>query len=284
MADRVPLLITMDLELAPDHDLVEQREVLDRLRVDLDELGVPLTIFCTANAAERFAPEVRRLRGAGHEIACHGLHHTAEEDYRRMSPARTRSAIGEATRRLAAVSGERPRSFRGPRMTTSATTQEALTDHGYEADFSVCPRRLDIVTCRGGHWAWLVAPRVQYTPSHASPFRRGDRPLLVVPLSALGLPLLSGTVYLFGLRATLRLYSRLHRDACRSAGAPLVYLFHSYEFTRLTARGGQPLHHRLYGRDRQRRYAQHIELLTAMCAAKVRPMTAHSYVTNVGLS
>jgi hypothetical protein len=47
------VLVTVDVEIAPDHHLDEQGQVLDRLRTDLRDL--PTTWFCTAVAAERLA-------------------------------------------------------------------------------------------------------------------------------------------------------------------------------------------------------------------------------------
>ena len=49
---QVPLLLTMDLELAPDHDLAAQGSILDELREVFERTGLRLTIFATATAAE----------------------------------------------------------------------------------------------------------------------------------------------------------------------------------------------------------------------------------------
>ena len=85
----VPLLLTMDLEVARDHELAEQRSVLRTLRRDLPSEGCPLTVFSTGYAGEVFARELRQLSEAGHEIACHGLTHQPDEDFQRMPRSRT---------------------------------------------------------------------------------------------------------------------------------------------------------------------------------------------------
>jgi hypothetical protein len=281
----VDLLITADVEIAPDHDLEGQRATLDALRLDLRRIELPITAFCTSDAAERFAPEVRRLQGEGHELACHGLSHAADEDFSRMSSSTVRAVLSAATRRLESVTAQSPRCFRGPFMASSTTTQRVLVENGYIADFSVCSQRVDIAGCRGGRRGWLLAPRQPYFPSERSPFRRGRVPIRVVPLSALGLPFLSGILYLGGLRFMRAFFQILLHEA-RCTGKPIVYLFHPYEFSEKRARLDRSEHaapskwiHRFYTRDRHRRYEDNLDLLLFMRSQNgVRPITATDYV------
>jgi Polysaccharide deacetylase len=275
-AEALPLLITLDLEIAPDHDLDEQQEILRTLREDLR--GTPATVFVTGDAVDRFAEPVRELVDAGHEFGCHGLTHAFDEDFCRMPPARLQSLLAESTARINRVTGQRPRVFRGPRMATSADTQRALIDFGYAADFSVCPQRLDLFNCRGAHPGWLAAPRIPYRASSGSPYRRGDLPLTVVPLSTLGIPLISGSLFLFGLAAMKLLFRCLAAEA-RRTGAPLVYLFHSYEFTRYLGGSRRPPHQRLYTSDPARRLAMHRQFLRFMLEQRgVVPVTASAFL------
>ncbi|MDJ0719291.1 MAG: polysaccharide deacetylase family protein [Prochloraceae cyanobacterium] len=272
----VPLLVTVDVEVASDHDLDEQAQILDQLRCSLNNL--PITWFCTAVAAEQFSAPLRRLILAGHEIGCHGVDHSPEDDYRRMSPEGAEAALGEATHRIARVVGLRPRCFRGPRMTTSRYTQAALVTHGYHADFSVCAQRADFFISGGAELFWLFAPRGAYHPSKNSPFQRGELPLFVVNLSSLGVPFLSGVLYLGGLRLMQAFFLALLAEARRRRGA-IVYLFHSYEFTSLTHLGRQPWHQRLYLSDRPRRYEMNLALLNYMSTYPgVQPMTASTFL------
>ena len=272
----VPLLITLDLEIAQDHDLGEQQSVLSTLGADL--ATTPITVFVTGDAVERFAEPVRELAADGHEFGCHGLTHFPDEDFCRMPPTRVRSVLEESTARIVRTTGQRVRVFRGPRMATSADTQRALVDLGYAADFSVCPQRLDLLNCRGAHPGWLTAPRVAYRASANSPYRRGSLPLTVVPLNAIGIPLISGSLFLFGLAAMKFLFRCLLAEA-RLTGAPLVYLFHSYEFTRYLGGGKRPAHHRLYVRDPAHRLALHRQFLHFMLAQPgVVPVTASTFL------
>ncbi len=285
----ISLLVTADVEIASDHDLEEQGRILEELRADLGALGLPITLFATSEAAERYAGPLRRLQAAGHEVACHGVSHAPGEDYSRMPPEAARSHVAEATRRIAAVTGCAPRCFRGPRMTSSAAAQQALVEAGYIADFSVCSQRMDLLNSRGARLGWLVAPRRPYRPAADSPFRRGDVPLHVVPLSCAGVPFVSGLLYLAGLPAIKALF-RLFLAEARRTGMPIVYLFHPYEFcARRRAEDGTPqtqgpkwLHH-LYRRDRRRRYADTLTLFRYMLApADVQTLTATAYVDLLG--
>ena len=280
----LPLLITLDLELAPDHDPDEQREVLTRLRVDLAALGAPVTVFATAEATERFAAELREWVRQGHEIGCHGLDHAPQEDYRRASLRTARMWIAAASERIerALGPGTRPRCFRGPRMETSAATQQALLAEGYTTDFSVCAGRFDAFACRSFSPGWLLAPRTPYRPSWDSPFRRGNFPLWVVPTTALGAPLSSGLRYLAGARLFAGFLGLLAREA-RLRGGALVYLFHSYEFARRTSRtDGRPLHQRLYPRDPRWRYRANLRLLAdALARPGVEALTASTYLARL---
>lgn len=276
MVKAVPLLVTVDVEIAPDHHLDEQEQVLDRLRTDLD--GFPLTWFCTAVAAEKFRNPLQRLVQAGHQIGCHGLDHSPADNYRSMTYEQANQAISEATYRIADAVGERPRCFRGPRMTTSSPTQSALIDQGYQADFSVCAQRMDWLACGGSEWLWLFTPRGAYHPAEKNPFFRGEMPLWVVNLSSLGVPFLSGTLFLSGLEF-MKAFFRLLLTEARRTDKPIVYLFHSYEFAHLIHPGSQPLHQRAYERDRCSRYQMNLALLKYMCTfPDVSPMTASLFL------
>ena len=287
----IPLLVTLDLEIAPDHDLAEQKNILHTLNVDFKRLGLPITVFCTAEAAGVFNQEIRMLKTAEHEIACHGVSHGAGADFGKLSMHDCRDAIADSTACLREASGAPPRCFRGPGMTTSSITQRVLVEHGYEADFSVCSQRIDILNSRGGCLGWLTAPRRPYHPSEDSPFRKGNVPLLVVPLSCLGVPFLSGLLYLWGAGSTKAFFEILLEEA-RWSRKPIVYLFHSYEFSayRGTARTAEgkdaataaikrKLLHRLYLRDRERRYEMTRVLFEHMLSkAQIKPMTGQEYV------
>jgi hypothetical protein len=244
----VPLLVTVDVEIAHDRPLRQQREALDDLRAVLAK--VPTTWFTTADAAEAFAHPLRGLLEEGHEVGCHGLNHHDQEDYRRLPLPRVRNLLTEATIRIEAALGVRPQVFRGPRMTTSAATHAILRDLNYRADFSVCSRRFDPWASSRYSWRWLGVGARPYAPLAADAFRTdptaGPDSLLVVPLSGIILPFISGVLFLIGPTWTQR-FADLLTSRARRRYAPLVYLFHSYEFVDVSADDDfRPWHHRLY--------------------------------------
>ncbi len=270
--------MTMDLEIAPDHDLAAQREVLDTLRDDLARLGLPITVFTTAVAAEDFAEPLRRWPDAGHEIGSHGVHHGPSEDYCRLPAPAVEALVSDATRRITTITGTAPRVFRGPRMTTSAATQDALVRHGYVADLSICPQRLDMWSCAGATPMGLRAPRRPYQPSVRDPNRRGGRPLTVVPLSGAGVPFVSGSLFLFGRAAARALFTAACAEA-RLTGAPIVFLFHSYEQTPYAGGRRRPPHQRLYRGGPAARRHRLLELFRHMLATpRLTPRTVTGWL------
>ena len=286
----VPLLITADIETAWDHDLCQQDQILCRLGSDLTSLGIPTTLFPTAESAERFSAPLKRMNKQGHELGCHGIDHRHDEDYSKFSFAESVSMIGRSIEIIEKAIDSRPVSFRAPRMSSSPELQDALEKHGFIMDFSMSPQRFDFFNSSGAPFSSLFAPRYPYHPSRRSPFRKGDRKLLVVPLSCIGIPFLSGSLFLFGLAAMKILFRTLLIEAKRQR-SPIVYLFHSYEFANYTgAHTGNngpfpPVYaekrkalHRLYVRDRKRRYEETLDLFRYILSFRsVRPMTAHDY-------
>jgi hypothetical protein len=274
----IPLLVTMDLEIAADHDICEQGDVLDRLRNDLQAIGVPLTVFATSTALSAFPNQALALQRAGHDFGLHGKTHGPEENFRIMPYPRAIELISSATTVFEEILATRPRIFRGPAMTTSASTHAALLANGYRGDFSVCPQRLDMLTASGFEWGWLGAPRRPYLASDRSPFRPGQGRMLMVPLSSACFPFVSGMLYLFGL-AFMKLLFRLFLYETRMSGGPIVYLFHSYEFSAFRSGGNQKRLHRFYTQDREKRYTQNLALIRYMAVhAGMQPVTGHRYV------
>src|SRR4030095_12387332 len=95
----VPLLVTVDVEIAHDRDIAHQRGILERLAID--RAGRPATSFCTATAAEAFSSPLRALARQGHAIGCHGLDHGTWEDYRQLDRQTAGGPLRAATDRNA---------------------------------------------------------------------------------------------------------------------------------------------------------------------------------------
>jgi hypothetical protein len=254
--------------------LVNLAEALER---------VPSTFFVTADAADAFSAELHLVAAKGHEIGCHGLDHSPLDDYAALSMEDAQLRLQEAARRITSSTGSPVRSFRGPRMTTSAGTQSLLRMIGFSSDFSVCSHRGDFLCASRYRIEWFglkprpyaPAPGSAFTPQHPGQ----DSSLLVVPLSGFGLPFLSGSLYVLGKSFFKRFASFLTWHARRS-GAPIVYLLHSYEFAELS--GGdsrRPWHHRLYGMRPLERYTANLDLISFLTGpCRLVPQTASAFV------
>jgi hypothetical protein len=212
------------------------------MAIDLcEEFGIRSTFFITASFAHEYPDHIRRMQVFGHEVGCHGLTHTDEEEYSQMPERMQRSYIEGATRKLEAVVGAPILTFRSPRVKTSAHTLRLLAEYGYRADSSVCSQRIDFISSNLINPGWIVAPRRPYHPHCGNAFRKGDLPIWEIPISAMALPFISGSLNIFGLRF-MKAFFRLMCAEARHTGKPVVYLAHPPEFV---SSGNRRLHYTL---------------------------------------
>ena len=285
----IPLLITMDLEIAYDHDINEQKMILQKLCEDLNMSEIPITIFATSESIDVFPEQINSIRNLKHEIGCHGLNHFKGENYKKISEKDINENINLSSKNIEYKIQKTPVCFRGPNMTTSSMTQKILVKNGYIADFSVCSQRIDIFNSKGGEVGWLFAPRLPYRSSDKSPYKKGNVPLWNIPLSCIGFPFISGILYLFGL-SFMKFFFRILLNESVKTKKPIVYIFHSYEFTKYisstrnsrelaqSGRDKQPLIHKLYLKDPVKRYNLNLEFLKYMRSFNsVTPMTGKEY-------
>ncbi|HXA58485.1 MAG TPA: cytosine deaminase, partial [Streptosporangiaceae bacterium] len=92
------------------------------------------TFFVPGYSAERYPELVRRIAGAGHEIAHHGYLH---ESVRGMSPADEAAMLDRGLEALERVTGQRPTGYRAPMWETTYATAGLLLDRGFEYDSSL---------------------------------------------------------------------------------------------------------------------------------------------------
>src|SRR6202008_2882598 len=85
-ADRAPFLIVFDAsftcDLEPDcppylRGFRGVEEGLPKLLALLSELGIRGTFFTTGEVATKYPEAARAVLAGGHELACHGMTHTA---------------------------------------------------------------------------------------------------------------------------------------------------------------------------------------------------------------
>jgi len=193
------------------------------------ELAIRSTFFVTANAAQVRPDDLERMLAWGHQIGCHGLTHTGEEEYNRMPEEQQRAYIEQATQKLNTLTGTDILAFRSPRLKISASTVQLLAEYGYRADSSVCSQRMDLISSNLLNPGWLLAPRRPYHPNHDNAFKRGELPIWEIPISATVIPFISACLSVLGLSFMKVLFRQLYTES-RRTGKPIVYLAHPIEF------------------------------------------------------
>lgn len=105
--------------------------------------GITGTFFFTGEAARLHPGIVRSVADAGHEVGCHSLYHETVGDpifeipgVRPLLPEEVPLRLRVATDWVTEALGDRPVSFRAPRLWGSTAMCNALEDLGYVADAS----------------------------------------------------------------------------------------------------------------------------------------------------
>ncbi|MCB9557236.1 MAG: polysaccharide deacetylase family protein [Deltaproteobacteria bacterium] len=168
------------------------------------EADVPATFFLVgrdltqSEIAKRMAKE---LVGAGHELANHTFSHPY--DLCRLPDAEIAREISQAHETIAEICSDAhaPVGFRSPGYFINGRVLDALSAQGYQYDTSMFPsppywlakilvmgtmflrgRRSDaVVTDPRG----LSTPLLPYRPDRERPWRRGDAPLIELPVTVL---------------------------------------------------------------------------------------------------
>jgi hypothetical protein len=193
------------------------RRCLPRFAELFDRYGVKATFFVVGRDPEKDA-EGRRLLAdlarAGHELGNHSYRHPY--DLTRLDRPRIAEEIDRAHAAIADCAGGAPVGFRCPGYETSRAVIDLLCERGYAYDSSAFPSVpyyaakaavMASLRLRGrrsgsilGSPAILGAPLDPYRPSAESPYRRGDRPILELPMAVtpwLRLPVIGTSVVTF---------------------------------------------------------------------------------------
>lgn len=113
------------------------RRVLDLL----DEFKVPATFFIVADIAENYPGLIESIAKRGHEIACHGIHHTCNINLKTKEPLMTieefESNALKAKQVLEKVSGKEVIGYRAPNAAITGRMIDSLEKIGYKYDSSV---------------------------------------------------------------------------------------------------------------------------------------------------
>jgi polysaccharide deacetylase family protein (PEP-CTERM system associated) len=152
----------------------------ERLLALLDGAGVQATFFTLGWVAERHPALVRRIVGAGHELASHGYGHAKVDT---LGPEAFRADIRRARALLQDIGGVAVRGYRAPTFSIGPRTPwawDVLAETGHAYSSSVYPVRHDL----------YGDPRAARTPH-----RRGavwEVPMTTLRLRGRNLPVAGG--------------------------------------------------------------------------------------------
>ena len=206
------------------------REGMPMLLDIYEEHGVKSTFYYTGYIAKLFPEVVKMASEAGHEIASHGKSHLKENGFDVMPFEKQKTHLEETKKLLEDICGHEVISFRAPALRVNGNTAKALTETGHKIDSSVASQRFDFFLSFGGGTKlnWLKAPRKPYKTSPDNIFKKGEGPLIEVPLSAFVFPYLSTTMRIFpGLTNLQKRF--IHQESSRT-GKPVVFDTHPNEF------------------------------------------------------
>jgi peptidoglycan/xylan/chitin deacetylase (PgdA/CDA1 family) len=201
----------------PTGELVEPtRQVLALF----DRLGARGTFFILGEVAHFYPELVREIDARGHEIGCHGYHHT---DIDLLGPEGFRRQLGAAVETLAPLSSRPVRGYRAPNLLVRDWMIPILREHGFRYDVSVCTSR-GLLGKDFGHPHVAINP-YRFHDSFSRPAPDGDLveiphptfPLLRLPAATGILTRVAGRAWtLIALRRAL-------------ASGDVQYYFHPYE-------------------------------------------------------
>lgn len=188
------------------------------------------TFFFTGYIAKLYPEVVRMILKDGHEVGSHGMSHIKSNGFDVMPYDKQLRHLKASKALLEDISGEEVVSFRAPALRVNESTTRALIEAGYTIDSSVASQRFDMFMSFGGlkKLKWLTSPRLPYRTASDSIFKKGDSPLVEVPLSASLFPYVGTTMRIFpGLTNVQR---RLLAAESKMNGKPIVFDIHPNEF------------------------------------------------------
>jgi len=227
----------------------------DRVIALFAEAGVKATFFTLGWVAERHPALIRRIVGAGHELASHGWDH---ERVFAMTPEQFRADLARARAALQDAGGVAVSGYRAPSFSIDARTpwaHEILAEEGYAYSSSVAPIAHD-------HYGWRASPRFAWRPVAGSK-------LIELPVTTLEL---GGRRMAAGGGGFFRLLpyavSNLAVRRVNRAARPAIFYFHPWEIDPAQPRiAGAPLKSRL----------RHYTNLEAMRPKLLKLLQAHDW-------
>ena len=195
-----------------------------------ERYNIKSTFFFVANYANNYPDIVKMVVSNGHEVASHGYTHEVDQAFDVLPRKKQIEHLSESKKILENISGQEVISFRAPALRVNSHTAIALAETGYKIDSSVPSQRFDMFLSFGSSkkLKWLTAPRLPYRTKEDDLTKKGDGPIIEVPLSAMFFPYVGTTMRLFP-RFTRIQRRFIHWESTRNK-KPVVFDIHPNEF------------------------------------------------------
>lgn len=202
---------------------------LPRLLDLYDEFDAKATFFYTSDIVKSHPEVVKTAFARGHEIACHGLSHEAQHAFDLLPLEDQIRHLRTSKNILEDLIGEEVVTFRAPALRVNKNTARALAETGFRIDSSVASQRFDMFLSHGTKQKvrWLFAPRKPYRTHPDNLLKKGNGPIVEVPVSAMVLPYVGTTLRIFP--SATRLLRRLLIWESKSTDRPINFLTHPNE-------------------------------------------------------
>ena len=194
------------------------------------KFNIKSTFYFVGDMAEKFPDVVKMILPFGHEVASHGWTHEVDQAFDVLSFEQQKEHLIRSKNLLEDISKQKVVSFRAPALRVNHHTPLALAHAGFESDSSVAAQRFDMFLSFGGikKLNWLRAPRLPYRTSEDNLFKKGNGPLIEIPLTAFLFPFVGTTMRLFPKITSMQ--QRLFNLETSYNKKPLVFDVHPNEF------------------------------------------------------
>lgn len=195
-----------------------------------EKYNIKSTFFFTGYIAKLYPEIVKMILPYGHEVGSHSMSHLKKNGHDVTDFNKQLSLLSDSKKILEDISGQEVISFRAPALRVNEFTAQALIETGYKIDSSVASQRFDMFLSFGGlkKLNWLTAPRLPYKTSENSLFKKGDGPIVEVPLSATLFPYVGTTMRIFP--GITRLQRNILNWETKMNKKPIVFDIHPNEF------------------------------------------------------
>ena len=194
------------------------------------KFNIKSTFYFVGDMAEKFPDVVKMILPYGHEVASHGWSHEVNQAFDVLSFEEQKDHLIRSKNILEDISKQKVISFRAPALRVNHHTPLALAEAGFTNDSSVASQRFDMFLSFGGikKLNWMRAPRLPYRTAPDNLFKKGNGPLIELPLTAFLFPFVGTTLRLFPSITSFQ--QKLFNLETSYNKKPLVFDVHPNEF------------------------------------------------------